>query len=242
MSWINTLKNLIDAKSAYDELEKVRKHSKKIKTANINKLKWDDLKYFNNKTMNKTTIGFRETIRLSKLAEKEKFFWPKSDSTKLFFDWADTRSKYGSGSSQDKRVKKNYILALKRYQRDLEMTLGHLEESARALDKKRRNTESMRTYAGVLSDAFGTCMKIPSLGGTTQGAMFSNLSDDAAEIKGLTATLLMSLNRLQKINHGYISECKNRLKDNNPWIDWASSHKSDADTALEKNAKSQKPK
>lgn len=242
MSWMKTLKILLDLKSAYDEVDKIRKYSKKIEKADPKKLEWDDLKFFSNKTMDKATKGAREALKLSKAAEKATLVWPKCDSFKVFVEAANAQSKYGKDSPQAKKALQKYIGVLKTFDSDLTTMLAGLQKNSAALAKKITKTEALRDYAGVLQESFMKCAKIPSLTGTAQNAMFFSLSQDAMQFKGLASSLVSSLKRLDKMNAAYIKECKTRLKNNKVWIDWASSGKTQADGALEKNTKSVKPK
>ena len=242
MSWMTTLKTLLDLKSAYDEVDKIRKYSKKIEGADPAKLKWDDLKFFNNKTMDKATKGVRDALKQSKAAEKATLVWPTCDSLKIFVDAAKAREKYGKDSPQAKKGLEKYRAVLKTYDSDLTALLAGLTKNKAALAAKITKTEAVRDYAGVLEDGFLKCAQIPSLGGTAQNAMFFSLSQDALQFKGVASSLAGSLKRLEKQNNTYISECKTLIKDNKDWITWSNSGKTEPDAALDKNIKSKKPK
>lgn len=242
MSWMNALKPLLDLKSTYDEVDKIRGYSKKIEKADPKKLKWDDLKYFNNKTMDRAIKAAREALKLSKAAEKKTLEWPKCDSLKVFGEALTASKNHGADSPQAKKAVQKYIGVLKTFDKDQTNMLAGLQKNLTVLTKKITKTEAMRNYANVLQQAFMKCANIPSVNGTAQNAMFLSLSQDAGQFKGLATELGSSLKRLEKMNTAYIKECETRIKNNKLWISFASSGKAQADGALEKNKSSVKPK
>lgn len=245
MSWIAALDILFKNKKYYDQYKKVKKvhdYGKKIEKADPKKLTWDDLKYFNNKTMDAATKSAREAVKQAKDAENAVLVWPKSDSIKAFGAALKATKKHGANSAQTKKAVQVYIGVLKRFDADLVLILNKMTAGESELKKRLQLAMALREYAGLLQKAFMKAAKVPSLTGTAQNAMFFSLSQDAIQFRGLAGTLATSFQKIEKKNIQYIKECKAKINENKAWITWASGVAPQQDGALQKNKTAKKPK
>ncbi len=210
--------------------------------ADPKKITWDDLKYYNNKTMDTATKALREAVKRSKTAEKALLVWPTSASFKAFQHAAKVREKFPADSPQVKRALQNYVAALKTFGKDLNALLTKLQSKSGNFSKDIRLAEASREYAGLLEKTFMKIAKVPSLTGTAQNAMFFSLSQDAQQYRGIASTLASSLKRLEKKNAEYVKECKVLIGNNQAWTTWAMSKSPTKDGSMKKNEKAKAPK
>ena len=245
MSWLKALDILLkanDMKGNYDKVKKIYDYSKKIEKADPKKLTWDDLKFFNNKTMDAGTKELRAWLKLSKAAEKAVLVWPTCSSLKAFLRAAKVREKYPADSPSVKKAMQSYTAVLKKFGTDLKTLLTKLQSKSGAISKDGKVAELVRDYGSLLEKAFMRWARLPDVTGTSQNAVFFSLSRDAFQYRGIASTLVSSLKRLEKKNTEYVKECKLLIADNQAWIGWATSESPKKDGSMKKNEKAKTPK
>ena len=245
MNWLKALDLLIKAhqvKGQHDEIKRVHDYAQKVAKANPEKLKWDDLKFFNDSTMDAATSNARKVLQQIKEAEKSPVEWPRSDSVRAFTAAAGVVGKYGADSAQAKKAVKSYSDALESYGRALKKLDGELDTKTSKLTDTAKTYIALKKYANVVSQAFLKLAKIPSFGGTAQNAMFFSLSQDAQQYGGIVSRILKGLNSLDKKNMQHIKNCKDLIKTNQLWINWSKSKHTSQRGALEKNAEAKLPR
>ncbi len=242
MSWLTALKLVLDLNSAYDEVDKVRKYSKKLEKADPKNLSWDDLKFFSNKTMDKARKAIKETLKKARKAEKAALEWPESLSARAFDIYAKEFQKSGKDSQKTRNALKTYQLALKAFDQDLNRLLASLKAMDKKIAKRQQKADALVKYADLLEQAFMTCAKIPSLTGTAQNAMFFGLSQDAMMFGSTAGDVSASIQRLAKRNAGFIREVNDRIKANRLWMTWANGEKIAQESNLKKNSTAKTPK
>jgi hypothetical protein len=243
MSWMTKLKILLDLQSAYDEVDKVRAYSKKIEKTDPKKLKWDDLKIFSNKTMDKAKKAIKETLKKAKDAEKAILLdWPDNLSRRAFAIYKKEFLKSGKVTPKTKKALKMYQLTLKIYDQDLKRLLIQLQNTSKKIAIKIKKSEGLRRYADTLEKAFMQCSKIPSLTGTVQNAVFFGLARDAAQYGGSASDLVSIFQRLDKKNTTYIVETRRLIKVNKLWMIWAAGDQIENQDSIRKNEKAKIPK
>ncbi|MBL4806404.1 MAG: hypothetical protein JKY31_03850 [Rhodobacteraceae bacterium] len=245
MDWIPALHKLFRFKKYYDKLKKVKKnydYSKKISKSDPNKLTWDDLKVFDNNTMNEATKLARELLKRTKAAEKVKLTWPKCDSFKAFMVAVKTADKFGIDSPETKRALEQYLYVLMKFNYDLVVLKSELKAQKPDFKRNIQVALEFEKYSDTLYKAFWVAAQVPSIYGTTQNAMFFALSEDAIQYGSLVSRIASSFQRLEKQNLGYLKDCEAMIKQNKAWIDWAASSYIANEGALKKNRKAKKPK
>jgi len=245
MDWIKVIKLLLDGKSVVDKAKTVKKlsdYSEKLAKKDPKSLTWDDLKFFNNKTMDAATNGLREILKNCKAAEKARLEWPKCNSLPLWMEWAKVQKKFGSDSPQFEKARSNYVAELRKFDKNLKTLAATLKAAQPKLVQNVKVAEVMFKYGDLLNKAFMAFAKVPSLTGTAQNAMFFSLSQDALQYRGIAADVGKSMTKLVKMNAAYQKECDVKIKENQEWIKFALTPAPKADGVIQKNTKAARPK
>jgi len=242
MSWLTALKIVFDFKSAYDEIDQVKKYSKKLENKDPKKLKWDDLKYFSNKTMDKAKKAIKQTLKKTKAAEKTFLDWPESLTQRAFSIYFKEFMKSGKDDAKTRNALKMYQITLKVYDQDLTKLVAKLKEAEKKIAQNQRRFDALVKYADLLQKVFMQCAKIPSLTGTAQNAMFFGLSRDAQDYGSTARDVSKSIGRLAKLNAEYVREVKDKIRINRLWMKWAGGSKATQEQSLKKSASAKTPK
>ena len=208
MSWLKLAQNLVTLKKFHDagkEAKSVYDYAKKIDKADPKKLKWDDLKFFNNKQMVKATQNARDALAAARQVEAAKLTIPQFDSVSAFVAAAKAADRYGAGSPQVQAALKRYVQILKKKDADLTKQRDEVKKLTQQVGKLQTEAEAFRDYANVLHSAFMKCARVPSLTGTAQNSIFFSLAQDAVQFRGVMSGLVTSYGNIQKATMGQAS-------------------------------------
>ncbi|MEX0317540.1 MAG: hypothetical protein AB3N21_06300 [Ruegeria sp.] len=243
MNWLDALNKFFKVKDVYDKIGDVKKvHDYGKKISKKKSLSWDDLKYFKNDHMEVTLKNAKKAVKAADAALKIRVVWPDPGTQGRYSAAIKVVDKHGHKSTQAKAVLEAYRKDLVDYDKKLIMLVGDLEKRQKQIVERLKTAKALQEYGRVLHDAFMTCAKIPNPTGTAQNATFFSLAQDAQHFAGHIGSLASRLEKLRKKNAGAMSEGKQLISENKPWIIWAKKDATKEKDTLKKNAKAKKPK
>ncbi len=245
MDWMRILRFILDAKGFDDKVSKVKaplEAAKKVSKKKPSDLSWDDVKHFNDKTMNAAILGVRQLLAVSEKAEKIKLELPASDKQKLFVDMFTAARKYGPQSPQCNKARLRYLAALRVFDSKLKLQIKSAVDVGPKLERSQKQVKAMIAYGDLLSKFFLSWAKNPTLGSSARQAQMLGLSENALQYSGLAGSLGASMQRLRKKNATFTKLCAETIKINQLWINETLKASNVTVESLKKNLKAVKPK
>lgn len=244
MDWLAALNTFFKfKKDVYDKLDDVQKlHDYSKKMSKKKSLDWNDLKYFENSRMEAGLKNAERAIKYAEVALKSKVVWPRPGANSRFSAACKAADKFGHDSKQAKAAVDAYRKDLVIYSKSLGTLLDNLESKQKLITAERKTARALEQYARVLIDAFMTCGKIPSPGGSAQSAKFFSLAQDAQQFASKMGTFETLLEKLESKNLIAITEGKRLISNNAAWVVWATKDATTNRNTLKQNEKAMKPK
>lgn len=242
MSWVKVVTVLLKVDIADKKLDVTFKACKKIANAKPDKLKWDDIKFLSNYSMEKALKTARESLKKAKSAQKTKLEYPKNTALRDWSKVLNAAKNYGSGHKRTKVGLDVYAYNLKRYCDDLDGLAHELWSLEDKLMDKARSAQSFANYGDRLHKAFMICAKIPDPVGTMRNAMFFALGTDAKNYKTMMGDVADIYVRLSKASSEHSKDVREEIDHRWEWMTWAKSAAATKDGAILKNKSTKRPK
>lgn len=245
MSWVRALDLFFKGKDIYDkasDLKQLSDYAEKIAKSDPSKVKWDDLKYFENKQMTEATKQLRGVEAALDELIAAKFEPPESGSLRAFEVAMKAADKHGIKSKEAKAAVDAYRKVLGDYDRSLKSLLADMDKAAGEFPRRLAAAKSLKDYCNALEKAFLKAAELPFPGGTVMNAQFFSLSQDALQLYGIAGSVETKLGKAQSLNGQRVAELRELIDTNQAWIAWAGKDALAKDDTLKKNQKADTPK